>query len=141
MREHLAYIWEHWEDPDLKDSAAIRDLLAILQRELSLDSTSEEIRAHIKRHFQQPVFDSMGAVPATQWRQNAHGYTASFMNGYRVLHIRYYSRSNRLLYADVSMGTPKGQDLRKIDLTPSFDIWALPAREPCDDLLDIAPVG
>ena len=65
MREHPAYIWEHWEDPDLKDSAAIRDLLAILQRELSLDSTSEEIMAHIKRHFQQPVFDSMGAVPAT----------------------------------------------------------------------------
>ena len=132
MREHLGYIWENWEDPKLKESSAIRELSTILQSELTGDSTSDEIRDHIRTHFQQPVFVSTGAVPATQWRQNAHGFTAFLMDDYRVLHVRYFSRDDRFLYADISMGTPKGSDLRHIDLTPAVDLTAFPASIPID---------
>ena len=130
MREHLRYVWENWDDPKLSESAAVRELTTILQAELSKESTSDEIGNHIRAHFQKPVFESMGAAPATQWRQDAHGYTAFFMDDYKVLHVRYFSRNGHFLYADISMGTPKGQDLRQIDLTPSVDLWAFSASHP-----------
>jgi hypothetical protein len=128
MREHLAYVWEHWEDPDLKESAAIQALSAILQRELTADSNSEEIKEHILAHFQKPDFSGTGASPATQWCQNAHGFTAFFMDDYRILHVRYFSRKDRFLYADVYMGRPKGKDMRHIELTHPADHWAQPAH-------------
>ena len=128
MKGHLAYVWEHWGDADLKNSDAVRQLSAIVGNELSANSTSEEIRAHIEKHFQRPVFSGMGVAPATQWRQDAHGYTAFFMDDYRVLHVRYFSRDDRFLYADVCMGRPKGTDLRQVDLTPSVDLWDVPAK-------------
>ena len=123
MKKHLSYVWENWEEPDLKSSDAVRELSSIIKAELPPNSSEEKIRKHIKKHYQKPNFATTGAQPATQWRQLSHGYTAILLDDYKLLKIRYFSRNGHFLYADIYMDRPKGSDLRQINLTPPVNLW------------------
>ena len=127
MTSHLTYVWDNWEDPAIEKSHAICELRSLINRELSRTSTTAEITDHINRHFRNPVFTSIGASPATHWRQDAFGYEGLLFDDHKMLHVGYFSKNGKFLFAQLTMGRPKGSDHRHLDLTERVDVWSSPS--------------
>ena len=128
MKSHLTDVWHQWRDPNLKTSEAIKELSAIVGSELSRDSTEADVRAHIKRHFQNPNFEVRG-VPAMIWSQNANGHPPFLLgDDFRILTVNYHCMHGRFLQADLSV--QGGASEHVVGLTPRFNPWEVLRDKP-----------
>lgn len=121
LRGPIKDVWAQWKRDDLSRTAAVEEISAIVRDELPEGSSDADVREHIKKHFEKPQLQSMGAQPARQYRQDAHGYSTGDETW--ILNVRYFTRHGEFLYADLHMNRGKGGDLRCVYLTPKVDLW------------------
>ncbi|MCB1094014.1 MAG: hypothetical protein R3F19_35110 [Verrucomicrobiales bacterium] len=138
MRADLLYVWEHWEDENLENSAAVVALSKYMQGQLNRESTVEDLKRHISEHFESPDFsDASGGLPGSAWEQRVRGYPSFLFDDHKILSVCYFHRDGKFVYAKLRMDRPKSsQDLRAINLTPWVDLFDLlpkPNREQDDD--------
>ena len=119
MKALLAQVWEQRDDSDLRNNDAIKKLSAVINEELLRESTENDIRDHIRRHYKNPRFVETG-IPVSQWQQHAHGYYTMLYPGVKMVRVGYFKRDGKFLFAELTIGSSQQ---KPIPLTEPVDVW------------------
>ncbi len=114
LRSPIRDVWRQWDAGEVVDSDAVKTISEIVNLELPIGSSDEQVRKHIRSHFERVNFQPIGARIELAYHQDAYGTTYPHKDA--LLEVWYISDMNRFIRAEIHMGRVKGGDLHFIAL-------------------------
>ncbi len=114
LRSPIRDVWRQWDAGGVADSDAVKTIAEIINRELHVGSSDEEVRKHIRSHFERVSFHPMGARKELAYHENACG--ATYPHKDALLKFCYISDKNEFIRAEIHMRRFKGSDMHYIAL-------------------------